>query len=150
MTDEEGHEAREIADGMLTMSSAPAYDCDEEGMMRRSLGLVAVLVVGLAGTVLAGAMYQNNSGAVARAVRIEFSEPAEITSMYPSFPQRDPQGASSVIVLSGGEVPAGGWFSFSWRPADARVLSVAWLNGRIAWNAPHRTPELQTATWHIS
>jgi hypothetical protein len=42
-------------------------------------GLVAVL--GVAATSRAGAMYQNSSGAVARAVRIEFSEPAEITSM---------------------------------------------------------------------
>ncbi|QAA76171.1 MAG: hypothetical protein BIP78_0405 [Candidatus Bipolaricaulis sibiricus] len=69
------------------------------------VGLVAVF--GVAVTCLAGAMYQNTSGAVARAIRIEFSEPAELTSMYPSFPQRDPQGPAKVIVLSGGEVLPG-------------------------------------------
>jgi len=95
--------------------------------MRRALGLAVALAVGLAGTVLAGAMYRNDSGAVARAVRIEFSEPAEITSMWPSFPQRDPQGPATVIVLSGGEVPAGGWFSFTWRPDAARVVKIEWF-----------------------
>ncbi len=95
--------------------------------MRRALGLAMALVVGLAGTVLAGAMYRNDSGAVARAVRVEFSEPAEITSMWPSFPQRDPQGPATVIVLSGGEIPAGGWFSFTWRPDSARVVKIEWF-----------------------
>ncbi len=95
--------------------------------MRRALGLAAALVVGLAGTVLAGAMYWNDSGAVAWAVRIEFSEPAEITSMYPNLPQRDPQGPATAIVLSGGEVPAGSWFSFTWRPDTARVVKIEWL-----------------------
>ncbi|MEW6217125.1 MAG: hypothetical protein AB1543_05535, partial [Candidatus Bipolaricaulota bacterium] len=79
-------------------------------MNRRNWGVVAVavLVAGLAGTCLAGAMYRNDSGAVARAIRIEFSEPAEITSMWPSFPQHDPQGPTTVVVLSGGELAAGG------------------------------------------
>jgi len=89
--------------------------------------LAMVLVVGLAGTCLAGAMYRNDSGAVARAVRIEFSEPAEITSMWPSFPQRDPQGPAAVIVLSGGEVAVGGWFSFTWRPDTARLVRIEWF-----------------------
>ncbi len=89
--------------------------------------LAAALVVGLAGTCLGGAMYQNTSGEVARAVRVEFSEPAEITSMWPSFPQRDPPGPATVIVLSGGEVPAGGWFSFTWRPDTARVVKIEWF-----------------------
>ncbi len=89
-------------------------------------GLVAVF--GVAGTCLAGAMYQNTSGAVARAIRIEFSEPAEITSMWPNFPQREPQGPATVIVLSGGEIAAGGWFSFSWRPDAARVVRLDWLS----------------------
>ncbi len=95
--------------------------------MRRTLGLAAALIVGLAGTALAGAMYRNDSGEVARAVRIEFSEPAEITSMWPSFPQRDPQGPATVIVLSGGEIAAGGWFSFTWRPDAARVVTIEWF-----------------------
>ncbi|MEW6216947.1 MAG: hypothetical protein AB1543_04640 [Candidatus Bipolaricaulota bacterium] len=95
--------------------------------MKRALGLATGLVVGLAGTALAGAMYQNTSGAVARAIRIEFSEPAEVTSMWPSLPQRDPQGPAPVIVLSGGEVPAGGWFSFTWRPDTARVVKMEWF-----------------------
>lgn len=90
-----------------------------------------VMVFGIAATCLAGAMYQNTSGAVARVVRIHFSEPAEITSTWPSFSQRDPQGPSTVIVLSGGEVPAGGWFSFSWRPDSARVIEIEWLPQRI-------------------
>ncbi len=98
-------------------------------MTRGELGvlLAAVLVMGLGGTCLAGAMYRNDSGAVARAIRIEFSEPAEITSMYPSFPQRDPQGPAAVIVLSGGEIAAGGWFSFTWRPDSARVVKIEWM-----------------------
>jgi hypothetical protein len=89
--------------------------------------VAAVLVVGLAGTCLAGAMYRNDSGVVARAIRIEFSEPAEITLMWPSFSQRDPQGPATVIVLSGGEIAAGGWFSFTWRPDSTRVVKVEWL-----------------------
>ena len=89
--------------------------------------LVIALVFCVTGSCSAGAMYQNTSGALARAIRIEFSEPAEIAWMYPSFPQRNPQGASTVIVLSGGEVPAGGWFSFSWRPDTVRVVQVDWL-----------------------
>lgn len=89
--------------------------------------VAVVLVVGMAGACLAGAMYRNDSGAVARAVRIEFSEPAEVTSMYPSFPQRDPQGPATVIVLSGGEIASGGWFSFTWRPDSARVVKIDWF-----------------------
>lgn len=98
-------------------------------MSRGSWGvlLVGVLIVGVSAPCVAGARYRNDSGAVARAVRIEFSEPAEITSTYPSFPERDPQGPSKVIVLSGGEVPAGGWLSFSWRPETARVMKIEWL-----------------------
>lgn len=95
--------------------------------MRRMLGLAMALVAGLAGTCLAGAMYRNDSGAVARAVRVEFSEPAEITSMWPSFPQREPQGPATVIVLSGGEVTAGAWFSFTWWPDSARVEKIEWF-----------------------
>ncbi len=136
--------------------------------MRRALGVAVALVVGLAGTVLAGAMYRNDSGTVARAVRIEFSEPAEVTSMWPSFPQRDPQGPATVIVLSGGEVPAGGWFSFTWRPDTARVVKIEWLTQTATtlslihertWQ-PHfslppasetlfRSPEPQS-TWELS
>jgi len=62
---------------------------------------------------LGGAVYQNDSGAPARAVRIEFSEPAEITFTNPNFTERTTQGPATVVVLSGGEVPAWGWFSFS-------------------------------------
>ena len=87
--------------------------------------LVAVFVA--AAVCQAGAMYRNDSGAVARAVRIQFSEPAEITSMWPSFPHRDRQGPATVIVLSGGEITAGGWFSFTWRPDSARVVKIEWL-----------------------
>ncbi len=32
-----------------------------------------------------------------------------------------------MIVLSGGEVAAGGWFSFTWRPDSARVVKIDWL-----------------------
>ena len=94
---------------------------------RRGVVVVAVLVVGMAATCLAGAMYRNDSGTVARAIRIEFFAPAEITSMWPSFPQRDLQGPATVVVLSDGEVPAGGWFSFTWRPDSARVVKIEWL-----------------------
>ena len=109
--------------------------------MKRALGLAATLVVGLAGTCLAGAMYRNDSGAVAQAVRIEFSEPAEITSMWPDFPQRDPQGPATVIVLSGGEVAAGGWFSFTWRPDSARVVKIEWLSQLPSRAVPNHRPE---------
>lgn len=87
-------------------------------------------VFGMAATCLAGAMYQNTSGAVARVIRIEFSEPAEISSMYPSFPQRDPWSPATTITLSGGEVAAGGWLSFTWRPETARVTRIEWLAQR--------------------
>ncbi len=89
--------------------------------------LIGVLIVGVSSPCFAGAMYRNDSGAVARAVRIEFSEPAEITSTDRSFPERNPQGPSTVIGLSGGGVPAGGWITFSWRPDTARVVKVEWL-----------------------
>ena len=101
--------------------------------------LVAVFVT--AATCLAGAMYRNDSGAVARAVRIEFSEPAEITSMWPSFPQRDPQGPATVIVLSGGEVPAGGWFSFTWRPQSAGIVQIGWHQSASTAGSPEAAHE---------
>ncbi len=68
----------------LSGGDSAGYSGSQGGAMSRGCrvmlaGLVAVL--GVAATSRAGAMYQNSSGAVARAVRIEFSEPAEITSM---------------------------------------------------------------------
>jgi len=90
-----------------------------------AVGLGVLLSLGV--LCLGGAVYQNDSGAPARAVRIEFSEPAEITFTNPNFTERTTQGPATVVVLSGGEVPAWGWFSFSWRPTSAHVIRVEWL-----------------------
>jgi len=76
----------------------------------------------------AGAVYVNNTGEVACGFRIMFSEPVEITSYSTVFPNQTPLAKAIEFVFTGGEIPPGGSFWLSWKPASVHIVSTTWLH----------------------
>ena len=94
---------------------------------RRSAALLFLSFMMAAFIAQAGAIYTNDTGQVAYGIRVEFEAPVMITSHAPVFSEMEPDGEASVFVFSGGEVPPGGTFWLSWRPADVAVAGYEWL-----------------------
>jgi len=94
---------------------------------RRSAALLFLSFMMAAFIAQAGAIYTNDTGMVVYGIRIEFEAPVRVTSHSPAFPRQDPEGEASEFTFSGGEVPPGGTFWLSWRPADVAVAGYEWL-----------------------
>ncbi len=94
-------------------------------MKRLSLALLVGCSVCLVS--FCGAIYRNDTGKVAYGIRIAFEAPVTIVSHAPVFSIKEPEGEAHVFVFSGGEVPPGGSFWLSWRPADVAVAGYEWL-----------------------
>lgn len=61
------------------------------------------LIAGLFVVSLAGEVFMNDTGEVAKAFHIVFSEPIEITNFGGPFTDHEPLGQASEFVFSGGE-----------------------------------------------
>jgi ABC-type transport system substrate-binding protein len=64
---------------------------------------------------------------VARAIRITFSEPVEITGFGDTFGYQSPKGKATIFVFTG--TPLDEWWTFwiSWSPDSAGVVEMEWL-----------------------
>ncbi len=100
------------------------------------------------GPVFAGAIYVNDTGQVAYGFRIVFSSPVVITSHAPSLPIKEPEGASSAFVFSGGEIPPRGSFWLSWRPGNVDVTGYEWLTASKEETVIQPSP-LEASDGHI-
>jgi len=70
----------------------------------------------------------NETGQIARTLRVEFSEPVEITSFGGSFANVYPEGASTSFIFSHGVVETwseGHWLR--WSPSTAELVDYAWI-----------------------
>ena len=95
--------------------------------------VASFLAVGLLGLwALAGAVYTNDTGQVARGFEIEFAAPVMITSHAPAFPEQAPLGKAKKFTFSGGEVAPGGSFWLSWQPSSVKVTSYQWLTEALS------------------
>jgi len=100
-------------------------------MARRfySIGVIALLVsLAWAPTILArGEALVNNTEAVARALRITFSEPVVITGLGDDFDYWSPQLEATQFTLTGGRIAPSWTVWVTWKPDSARIVSSEWL-----------------------
>jgi len=101
--------------------------------------LPLVLEIGL--TALAGAVYTNDTGETAYGFRIAFSAPVAITSHAPVFPVQEPEGEATAFVFTDGEVPPGGTFWLSWRPANVAAVNIEWILLPVAYQENQQVTE---------
>ena len=96
--------------------------------MKRVLVLIAVL--GLWSLPLtAGEFLMNDSGEIATALRVTFSEPVTITGFGDTLMAVSPVGESMQFTFSGSEVDSWGTHWLDWEPASAKLLQSEWLSG---------------------
>jgi len=86
-----------------------------------------VLVVGPAHAARR-AGFENNSGAVAYGLRVEFDKPVTVSEVTGPFTNWTTQNGGKVIVFLDGEAKAWANVYFSWEPEDAKISSHEWLS----------------------
>jgi len=114
--------------------------------MKRALVLVAVLGL-LSLPLVAGEFLMNDSGEIATALRVTFSEPVTITGFGDTLMDVAPAGESAEFTFSGGEVDAWGSHWMNWEPESASLLSVEWLKELIV--LPEFNPEEAAVAPHL-
>ena len=105
----------------------------------RALALVAAVEL----WALAGAVYTNDTGAIAYGFRIAFEAPVIITSHAEVFPEREPEGEAVEFTFTGGEVPPGGTFWLSWRPTGVKVAGYEWLSSPSFEESPKKLAQAE-------
>ena len=78
-------------------------------------------------SVAAGGYFMNDTGETVYGLRVEFSEPATITSFGDILTAVDPTGESTTFTFSGGAVEPWGDHWIIWEPGSASVASEEWL-----------------------
>ena len=93
--------------------------------MRRVLLAVGLLMISL--TAVAGEFLMNETGEAASGLRITFSEPVTITGFGDILMSVNPDGEADEFLFSGGAVEAWGGHWLSWEPASAQMVGYEWL-----------------------
>ena len=98
--------------------------------MGKGLVVVVSILLGVALN-LAGAaasrVFLNDSGHVARAIRITFSEPVKINGFGDRFDYQSPRGEATTFVFTGMPLDDSQTFWVSWSPDSATVVESEWL-----------------------
>jgi len=95
--------------------------------MKRALVLIAV-VLGLWSLPLAaGEFLMNDSGEMATALRVTFSEPVTVTGFGDMLMDVTPSGGLTEFTFSGGQVEAWGAHWLNWEPENVTLLNHEWL-----------------------
>ncbi len=98
--------------------------------MKRVLVVTVMLIVIIAfsSAAIAGSgVFLNDSGHTARAIRITFSEPVEITGFGDGFNYQSPKGKATTFVFTGMPLNESWTFWVSWSPDSATVVKKEWL-----------------------
>ena len=69
----------------------------------------------------------NDTGATAYGLRVTFDRPVKIVRMGERFTEWTIEDGGSTILFQDGEIPPWGDFYFFWEPAEATLISRAWL-----------------------
>jgi len=97
-----------------------------------TLSIMLVVMLSCVATDASG-VFLNDSGDAARAIRIAFSEPVEITGFGDRFDYQSPKGKATTFVFTGTPLNDSWTFWVSWSPASASVVKREWLRtgGRV-------------------
>jgi len=91
-----------------------------------ALSIMLVVTLSCAGTA-SSSVFLNDSGHVARAISITFSEPVEITGFGDTFDYQSPKGKATTFVFTGVPLNESWTFWVSWSSNSATVVKREWL-----------------------